>query len=223
MAEEEVMFKKLGLNSISDVGNWIVTLSNTINRASGGALKEKIPGFLGLSLADEQIFAAKLSKLTKEEQKTIIDFLSVCKDFEKNRFRCVIAGIPPDNVKEKGKDSETRDNAVEFLKSLARVIEENGIEEARKQLIAGNIIVENPIHQRVLNTLSKEWKIFKDLLAMFKSTSLAEVKAKIENKQFVQNFDQWAAGEGNLQQIMQQRKTARRNGIYHSIMKRILG
>jgi hypothetical protein len=130
---------------------WVMTVLNTMHSifdTVGGihekmpeTFKQKLPGFLGLSLADEQIFNGLLGQLSSEEQLYINGFLDQCKDFQRNRFINVVAGmeVAPGKPEEKetkldksGKKifektktgSEGKDQRMIFLKSFAKLIKE---------------------------------------------------------------------------------------------------
>jgi hypothetical protein len=139
--------------------------------------KQRLPGFFGLSLVDEQIFNSILGQLKPKEQVVIINFLKEkCQNYERNRFINIVAGM---DVVEEGKKEETatsfddsgkkvtkhtiesglkRDTRKQFLESFAAVItdEFNGdLNKTYDFCIGGRIIMSNPLHQRVLRAFSE--------------------------------------------------------------------
>lgn len=178
---------------LTEVLNWIVTISNAYKEVPE-EIKERMPGFLGLSLADEQIFAGVMAQLTEPERKLITDLLNSFKDYEKNRFRNVVAGIPTMEYEatENGKiiiKKGTKQTAVKFLRRLAKVVAEDGPEEARKQCLVGGVIVEDPLHQKALRIWRKSVNWFKKILDELQAQSLAELWEKLEK--IDQKADKW--------------------------------
>jgi hypothetical protein len=176
------------------------------------SVKQKLPGFLSLSLADEQIFNGVLGQLEPKKQVVIMDFLSQCKDYERNRFINIVAGM---EVIEEGKLDETKesfddngkkviekkssskgkkDKRKEFLESFANVISEefdNDFDRAYKFCIAGRIIIQDPVHQKIIRNFSESVKWFHNLiLDPTKTSSLKELGEKI-GKGFSGNLDDW--------------------------------
>ncbi len=155
------MLKKIGINSISDILNWILTFSNKFDKETPEAIKQRLPGFLGLSLEDERIFAGLRTNLNKTEDMYLTDFLNSCKDYEKNRFRNVVAGMPVSKEEIStgtGKDKRTVKkevhSGVKFLRRIATLVRDYGPEEAYRRCLSGHIIVRDPVHQKVL----KQWR-----------------------------------------------------------------
>lgn len=134
-------------------------------------LQQKMPGFLGLSLEDERIFNARLSKMDIAKQKILIDFLhNNCKDFQRNRFINIVAGMEviadsPKIIERKWNentkkfDDETiigekgEDLRQTFLNKFAEYIEKEGADEAYCFCISSRMILENPFHQKATDTL----------------------------------------------------------------------
>ncbi|MFH1979703.1 MAG: hypothetical protein ABII99_01480 [Patescibacteria group bacterium] len=141
------------------VFNFFEGLWNIMDKAPK-SVKERLPGFLGLSLEDERLFAEIRTHLTPEEDARITDFLNHCKDYERNRFRNIVAGIPLRQVKEEEGCGRTRrvktslqSQAVPFLKRIAKLVEEKNIDAAYKHCVSGGTILENPLHQKIF----REW------------------------------------------------------------------
>ncbi len=131
-------------------------------------IKQRMPGFLGLSFEDERILNATLSKLSIAEQDLIMNFLhGKCQDFQRNRFINIVAGMEvvagtPTIIERKwdatakkwndktitGKASE--DLRLNFLKKFAAYIKKNGIDKAYEYCISGRMVLENPFHQQAL-------------------------------------------------------------------------
>lgn len=156
--------------------------------------QKKIPGFLGLSLADEQIFWGLVGQLTPKEQVIIMSFLSQCKDYERNRFINIVAGMEvvekgsstdkkesfDDNGKKvietKTSSKEKTDKRQEFLSSFAKVISQefNGdFGKAYTYCVAGRMLVPNPLHQKVLRCFSEGAAWFKNTILTPSGTTSA--------------------------------------------------
>ena len=181
-------------NMVMDTLNWLVTLSNTVMKEHiGEHLKQRMPGFLGLSLADEEIFAFIRSRLSKKRDVSLGKFLLSCKDYERSHFRRVVSGIPTEEkITSTGsgkKKKETKElsykPAISFLNRIAILTEELGPEEAYQLCLSGGVIVENPIHIKAL----KAWR---DGVSWFKTffldklgvASIAEITPELLNEKF---------------------------------------
>ncbi|MFH1661952.1 MAG: hypothetical protein ABIA02_02555 [Candidatus Falkowbacteria bacterium] len=138
-------------------------------------IKERLPGFLGISLEDERIFEALRTELTYKEDGYLTIFLRTLKDYERNRFRNVVAGIPTkeereeileEGNKQKRIKTSKKSQAVPFLKRIAKLVKEDGSgAKARERCLSSGTIVENPFHQRML----RKWR---DGVKWFKGTAL---------------------------------------------------
>jgi hypothetical protein len=140
-------------------------ISGTLGEKTVEKFKERVPGFLGISLEDERIGTGIWAELNQEEKKLLSDFLSTCSEYERNRFRNIVTGIPFDEQKQ-GATNKTVKNemAIKFLKEMAKTIEIHGQEEARRQCLAMNIFIENPLHQKALEKWKEGLKSFDDWL-----------------------------------------------------------
>lgn len=162
-------------------------------------LKQRLPGFLGLSLEDERIFNGILTKLEAEKRKAVVEFLhDKCEDFQRNRFINIVAGMEviqgrptvlekkfnkeTKQVEEKkilGKDDE--DLRLKFLEEIALYIQKNGAADAYSYCLAGRIILEDPFYQNaiVLWKESSEW-FKKNIGEPLGISSLEELSRQIE-------------------------------------------
>lgn len=204
------MLKKMGIDSIGSVLNWAVTLANSMGKDVAEDVKQKMPGFLGLSLEDERIFADMRTNLSYDQDMHITDFLHSLNKFERDRFRNVVTGMPErEIVEETGKDKTFKkkitkqSNGVAFLKKIAYLVKTFGPEEARRRCLSGGVVVENSIQERALKQWQKSVGWFKRTLVMFKGYSseaidnLSEIEyERIYNEQVeklksvVENADQ---------------------------------
>lgn len=164
---------------------WIMTVINTVHSifdSVGGiheklpeGVKQKIPGFLGLSLADEQIFNGVLGQLKPDKQVIIKKFLyKRCEKHERDRFINVVAGMevvpgkPEETEKRFDKDgnllfekrkagSDSVDYREKFLDSFADIIQDKfggDLDEAYNFCVGGRMIITDPITQKA----KKFWK-----------------------------------------------------------------
>jgi hypothetical protein len=171
-------------------------------------IQKKVPGFLGLSLADEQIFNGVLSQLDLTKQVVITRFLcEKCQDYERNRFINVVAGMEvapgsPAEVEKKwnktaGKFDEktkpavpTKDRRFDFLDKFANVITDEfqgDLDKAYAFCVAGRMIIPDPFYQKVLRGFSEGGAWFRNLIlqpAGAKSTAELIEKA---NKKLSEN------------------------------------
>jgi hypothetical protein len=130
--------------------------------------KQRMPGFMGLSLDDEQIFNALVGKLSIPKQKLLMSFLyGKCKDFQRNRFinivggMEVVAGTPTIMEKVFGKDGKVtketvtaekagEDLRLNFLKKFTSYISNYGVDEAYDSCIAGRMVMQDPFYQKAI-------------------------------------------------------------------------
>lgn len=115
---------------------WVMTITNTLSnifevfegmaKKVPDTYKQKLPGVLGLSLADEQIFGSVMGQLHEADQLLITDFLSSCGDHERNRFINVVAGM---EVIDEGKINEEKES---FDANGKKVIEKKSTNAAKK-------------------------------------------------------------------------------------------
>jgi hypothetical protein len=159
---------------------WVMTVMNTFHSVFDtmgditGKLpddvKRKVPGFLGLSLADEQIFWGLVGQLEKEKSILINKFLNEkCSNQERNRFINIVAGMevspgkPEENEKkydpktgnltyEKTKaGSNEIDYRKEFLETFADIIQDDfggDMDKVYDFCVAGRMIVK-PIQEKI--------------------------------------------------------------------------
>ncbi|MEI6588120.1 MAG: hypothetical protein WCO05_04200 [Candidatus Moraniibacteriota bacterium] len=177
------------------------------------SVKQRLPGLLGYDLTDEQLYGSVLGQLQPREQVVISTFLAQCKDYERNRFINVVAGMEvidegkidekkesfDDNgkkvVETKSGSKGKKDKRQAFLESFARIITEefNGdFDKAYTHCIAGRMIIPDPLHQRALRSFSEGAAWFKAvILAPFDATSTADLlqKAKSGLSQNSANLD----------------------------------
>lgn len=177
----------------ADKMNWVFTLMNTLysivdTAGKFGAKvpdewKQRLPGFLGLSLEDERIFNGVLAQLDLEKQILIGKFLyEKCEDYERNRFINVVAGM--EVVPAKPEEKETRwsertgsvvfektktgsqavDCRKKFLESFADAIKNQfggDLQKAYDFCVSGRIIIPDPMQQkakRSFNDLTQKAK-----------------------------------------------------------------
>ncbi|HCU70830.1 MAG TPA: hypothetical protein DIC35_03725 [Candidatus Moranbacteria bacterium] len=137
-------------------------------------IQQKLPGFMGLSTVDEEIFNSLLSKLNLEDRKRVTDFLyNKCQDFQRNRFTNIVAsmeivrGTPrvverkwnenakkfEDKIIDKKDDEDLR---LIFLQEFSAYISTYGPDEAYKACIASRIILEKSVFQEATRLLGSE-------------------------------------------------------------------
>ena len=189
---------------------WLMTILNTVHsifETIGGiheklpeSFKQKLPGFLGLSFADETIFHGLMTKLAEWERDAVNKFLKVLKDYQNRRLIIivasmeVVAGKPTIIEKKFGKDGkivsesttpgkDTEDLRLNFLKTLAADVARLGAEEVRDGYLASRLIMTNPFYQKAIDAWSKSVNWFKkSVLDTFEVTSSAELIAKAKQK-----------------------------------------
>lgn len=157
-------------------------------------IKQRVPGFLGLSLADERIFNALLGKIDSDKRKFLTDFLNgKCKDFQRNRFINIVAGMEvvagiPTIIERKwnkdakqfadktttGRDGE--DLRLNYLIKFAEYIEAHGIDAAYNDCIGGRMILENPFHQKVVAAWKDSIDWFSSIFSSVGTDSLGDLK-----------------------------------------------
>lgn len=199
--------QKMALSSSGEKVQWIMTIVNTIHSVFDTigdaankmpeAWKQKLPGFLGLSLTDERLFWGVVGRLAAKKQVLITHFLrKKCKDYERNRFINIVAGMEvsqeklPESEKKFDKDGNLTyektkggspgiDCRFTFLDSFAGIIETefgNDLDKAYEYCIGGRMIIANPIHQQVLKFFSEDTSWFKKtILNPIKATSLTDI------------------------------------------------
>jgi hypothetical protein len=183
------MIKKIGERLAEGMGfiGGIHSLFETfgkLNESLSPELKQKFPGFLGLSLIDEQIFNGVLGQIDVKKQVLINNFLyEKCKNYERNRFINIVAGM---EVIEEGKKEETvnsfddndkkvirktiesgrkNDTRKKFLESFADVITSEfggDLQKAYEFCIGGKMIISDPLHQKALRAFSESAKWFRN-------------------------------------------------------------
>jgi len=130
-------------------------------------ISQKVPGFLGLSKADEQIFNSLLAKLTIEEQREISNFLfTKCQKFQRDSFRVIVAGMEvvqgaPQIIEKKWNNNakafeekttskkRNEDLRLVFLKRFAAYIQKYGLDETYNACIATNMFASHSTIQDI--------------------------------------------------------------------------
>jgi len=202
---EEIMLKKIGERLAEGMGfiggiHSILETFGKIGEKLPPIVRQKLPGFLGLSDEDETIFNQLLPKLGETERDTVRQFLKVLKDYQAKRFIFivasmeVVAGTPTIIEKKFGKDGkivsesttpgkDTEDLRLNFLKTLAADVARLGAEEVRDGYLASRLIMANPFYQKAIDAWSKSVNWFKkSVLDTFEVTSSAELIAKAKQK-----------------------------------------
>lgn len=194
------------------IGSFMTTIAKILGEETVAEAKKKVPGFLGLSFADEQIFINLRTELTQEENEHLTNFLMECSEYERRIFRMVVGGC----VEEYEKISETTNTdgskivtsqkarkVVLFLKEIARLTKEKGAGEARRLCISGGVILENPLHNRIIALWKKGCDSAKDILS------------DPEVEQFVQdNIDQGKAFLGKAKDALDNSGGKKRNLVF---------
>lgn len=197
---------------------WLLTLANSIKDAIdmlGKAkdalpkeVQQQMPKWFGWTLDDERIFNAVVAQLDKDIYRVVIkEFLFKCKDYERNRFINIVAGmeVVQNNTetvevkfdKDGKKTSEKKtvtpnpfDNRKNFLESFARIILSplpvgfaGDLDLAYEYCVGGRMIIPDPLHQKVLRVFSESAEQFKDsVLKSFGVNSLEELAVKLKDK-----------------------------------------
>jgi hypothetical protein len=153
------------------------SLIGHVSETTARHVKDKLPMFLGLSTEDESRWAALWSQLKNNQRKALTKFLTSLLDYERNNFRYVVVGMPEDEEKtitgagnDKKEKITKKPTALPFLRVLAKVIETDGLDEARRQCDAGDILGQSPITKKALQA----WK---DGCAWFKTNVLDQLRA----------------------------------------------
>lgn len=154
--------------------HWIVTLSENLQKA-----KQRMPGLFGLSKADEQIFAGLSADLDVDESNYISDLLDYFPhDHQRRDFRLVVAGI---SNKKEIKDGTTYVETImglKFLKKLAEMVKDHGVEKAYRFCLVREIIHEDKMSRQML-----EWGKTQ-LMGIFGVNSLEEIGVEKINSLF---------------------------------------
>lgn len=191
------------LGNIGEIGGWLTILNSIIDAIKKGedvyeklpeAFKQKMPGLLGIGLKDERLFNEILSGLSLDDQMVIIGLLQKCKDFQRNRFINIVAGMEfsPATPKTTEKKIDPKSKAVvgervtdgkeevdlrkQFLENLAKVIREKlggSADEAVEYCLAGRMILENPAHQKLVDAWAKSCEVYEKMLKFFGVTDTA--------------------------------------------------
>lgn len=197
MALESVQWVLTLLNSVNDLASML----GKTHAALPEGFKQKLPKFFGLTLDDERIFNSVLSQLERNKQIAITGFLATCKDFERNRFINIVAGmevIPGKPAESEEKfDSKTGNQTYKktkagsagvdtrkvFLESFAdKILGEFAGDSAKAYAycVSGRMILPNPLHQKALKAFSDSTEQFKKfVLEPFGATSLKELPGKL--------------------------------------------
>ncbi len=191
---------------------WVLTIATVLKDAAelfGKAhaaipedFRQKMPGWFGLTLADERIFNAVVAQLTPEQQLIIMRFLQEkCKDYERNRFINIVAGmeVKPGSAAESEIKWDAKSGAKifektkagspgldcrkKFLESFADAIENQfagDFDKAYAYCIGGRMILPDPIFQTALKAFSESVGKFKNfVLAPLGVSSIAELTKKV--------------------------------------------
>jgi len=148
------------------IGSFFTSMGEIFSKHAVSAMEKKVPGFMNWSDADEQIFISLRAKLKPEEGEHLTDFLMLCTERERSKLRGVVGGCEeveekittpdPKNPKESiTVVSKKRDDAVSFLREIARLTKEKGAPEARRLCLSGGVILQNPLHKRMLKLWRK--------------------------------------------------------------------
>ncbi|HAT74208.1 MAG TPA: hypothetical protein DCS08_04360 [Candidatus Moranbacteria bacterium] len=200
----------------------ILDSAGKINEKLPEEWRQRLPGFLGLSLADEQLFNSVLGQLDSKDQVIIMAFLAKCKDYERNRFINIVAGM---EVVEEGKINEKKesfddsgkkvietkqgskgkkDTRKDFLESFAKVISEEfkgDFDKAHEFCVAGRMMITDPIHQKALRGFSESVGWFKKIiLNPLKAVSVEDLKNNFLTNFVAKTAKKVADGEKNNRQ-----------------------
>lgn len=193
---------------------WVLTLGNTLKdlvdfltktyEKVPEKWKQRLPGFLGLSLEDERIFNSVLCMLDNDKQIIITKFLGKkCKDYERNRFINIVAGMEvdpgrPEVIERKWNKKEKRFNEIvkergmppldrrqKFLEKFADILItdfKKNLDKAYDYCVGGRMILPDPFHQKILRrwNLSIQW-FKKVILDPFSAVSITDLKEKIKS------------------------------------------
>jgi hypothetical protein len=178
------------LDRIITYTNAIVTTFDQLGKVTPQAVKDKLPMFLGLSLEDERIWAGLTTQLTMKERGVLTAWLNDhLKDYERNHFRYVVVGIPKSEVKTEtgsGKNKKTstvqKSRAVNFLKNIVRLINDEGMEAAYDQCLAGGTIISDPFSVKIMAGWKEGVTWFKkNVLHPFGAKSLSDLQKLAED------------------------------------------
>lgn len=211
------------------------TLWNTLTTIHGNLppeMQKKIPKWFGLTLDDEQIFNGVLGQLDLEQQIIITRFLQEkCKDYERNRFINVVAGMEVSQGKQEEKEtkwdkegnklfekvkagSEGIDQRKKFLESFAKVIADEfdgDLQRAYEFCIGGRMIIKDPLHQKVLRSFSESIGWFKKIiLAPFGAESAEDLLHKGSQK-ISDNSNFWVEKGASVKARYQAKVAARKS------------
>lgn len=151
-----------GLSELFQYGLHAVNFLKDFSEKTPKEIKEKLPMFLGLSLEDERRWAGLWTQLSPEERESLTKFLKSLAEYERNHFRYVVVGIPSGEGRTTktgtGKDAKAvtepgQNLALEFIKALARTVQEEGPEKAKEQCKVGGSITD-PFSKSVF----EKWK-----------------------------------------------------------------
>jgi hypothetical protein len=223
---------------------WVLTLLNTAGQVLDAAgkvgekiperYKQRLPGFMGLSLEDERLFNEILTEKDDIEDSVLINnYLAVCKDYEANRFRNIVAGMEiikgTPKIIERKFDQKTKktidgkiieevpekDRRRMFLKNFAEIIRTKfagDYQKAYAYCIGGGLFVDDPLTAKVIRSWSKSCCWFKKIvLDPFSANSFAELKEKLNNSQALKDAAGWI--ETNVNQKAPEYKGIIRSGL----------
>jgi hypothetical protein len=226
-------------SKVKEAAQWVLTLFNTAGQIFEGmgkageklpeSFKQHLPGFLGLSLDDEALFNGILTESGDiKDSITVNDFLSVCADYERNRFINVVTrmdvekGTPKvveNRWNQKAKKMETKvteetptkDRRRMFLKNFAKIIRSNfrgDMYQTYEYCVGGRLMIPDPITAKVIRSWSDSCRWFKKVaLDPFSVHSVAELRDKVN----VDDIASWI--ETNINQKAPEYKGVIRSGL----------
>lgn len=197
--------------------------------------KKKIPGFLGLSNEDEEIFNQLVAQLDPKDRVVIMSFLKEkCRDYERRRFIFIVAGMEffPEikeeiTVATEGKKSVTKtkpgspavDLRLNFLESFAETVQEvfkGDLDKAYAYCIGGRMIIADPLHQKILKSFSESAKGFKEAVlyplgvdSIVELTQIVNEKIKTEGTSFSVDLKTYRQ-EAHARRVAQSQKRRRK-------------
>jgi hypothetical protein len=164
---------------ISAIYKLLTHLNTFVGPTAQEMLKHRLPMFLNLSLEDERRWDRLETKLNPNELKLIYQLLKKMKDYERNHFRYVVVGIPEDEEVVK-KIIIKNDCAIDFLKMLAKRIDDDGVNQVRKELYLTGTLIKNPLAQKIIAKWKKDVQWFrKNILKPLGSADLAGLENKL--------------------------------------------
>ncbi len=171
-------------------------------------LKQRMPGWFGLTFADEELFVAIRTSMQEDLKLWLDVFLGTLKDYEERRLRVIVTGTPATEEKEEvteGKKKTTKVKSInkpakDFLEDLAKLTRDYGPEIARERCLNGGVLIDNPFAKQWRETCAWFKQTFLDLAGVDSADNLIG-KAKAEMPKataFVRKVakDDWTAWQG---------------------------